>query len=129
MRFTEEDCQSIGRQLKAARVLKQQTQRDLAKALGVTREMVIKYEHGKVAPTGGNFAKAVEYAEGLHLPSYGRKLTAQAMERPTAAPGPIAEQIDLPLDVPQEFSGATVRVTRRQGSIEIFAVVSSPARR
>jgi transcriptional regulator with XRE-family HTH domain len=129
MRFTEQDCQSIGRQLKAARAKKQHTQRELAKALGVTREMVIRYEHGKVAPTGENFAKAVEYADGLDLPSYGRKLTAGAMERPTAAPGPAAEQIDLPLGVPQEFSGATVRVTRKQDSIEIFAVVGGPGRR
>lgn len=128
MRFTEEDCQSIGRQLKAARVSKRETQRELAEALGVSREMVIRYEHGKVAPTGENLAKAVKYANGLELPSYGHKLTAEQMERPTAAPGTAAEQIDLPLGVPQEFSGATVRVTRGENSIEIFAVVGGPNR-
>jgi transcriptional regulator with XRE-family HTH domain len=129
MKFTEEDCQSIGRQLKAARVAKRHTQRELAVALGVSRQMVIRYEHGKVAPTGENLAKAVRYAGGLDLPSYKWKLTTEALEQARATPAPYGEQMELPLGVPQEFSGATIRVTRNRDSIEIFAVVGSPARR
>ena len=129
MRFTEEDSQSIGRQLKAARATKGHTQRGLAQALGVSREMVIRYEHGKVAPTGENLARAVRYAEGLELPSYKYKLTAKAMEQPSAAPAPTEHQLELPLDVPQEFPDATVRITRREHSIEIFAVVGGPGGR
>jgi len=91
--------------------------------------MVIRYEHGKVAPTGENLAKAVKYVDGLFLPSYGHKLTAEAMERPTALPSPAAVQVELPLGVPQEFPDTTVRLTRKQDSIEIFAVVGGPARR
>jgi transcriptional regulator with XRE-family HTH domain len=129
MRFTEEDCQSIGRQLKAARAMKGHTQRELARALGVTREMVIRYEHGKVAPTGENLARAVRYAEGLKLPSYKYKLTVEAMEQPSAAPAPTEQQLELPLDVPQEFPDATVRITRKEHSIEILAVIGGPGRR
>src|SRR5437762_1966637 len=114
MRFTEEDCQSIGRQLKAARATKGHTQRKLAQELGVSREMVIRYEHGRVAPTGENLARAVRYAEGLDLPSYRYKLTAKAMEQLDAAPAPTVQQLELPLDVPQEFPDATVRITRKE---------------
>jgi len=129
MRFTQEDCQSIGRQLKAARAVKRHTQRELAAALGVSRQMVSRYEHGRVAPTGENLAKAVRYAGGLDLPSYNWKLTTEALEQARATPSPYGEQMELPLGVPQEFSGATIRVTRNLDSIEILAVVGGPGRR
>ena len=109
--------------------MKGHTQRELARALGVTREMVIRYEHGKVAPTGENLARAVRYAEGLKLPSYKYKLTVEAMEQPSAAPAPTEQQLELPLDVPQEFPDATVRITRKEHSIEILAVIGGPGRR
>jgi transcriptional regulator with XRE-family HTH domain len=129
MRFTEEDCQSIGRQLRAARVTKGETQKELADALGVSREMVIRYEHGRVAPTGENLARAVTYAGGLELPSYKYRLTAEALERPSATPAAPEQQLELPLGIPQEFPGTTVRITRKEDSIEIFAVVGGPDRR
>lgn len=90
--------------------------------------MVIRYEHGKVAPTGEALTRAVRYIGGLNLPGYEYKLTAEALEQPKATTGPAATQIELPLGLPQEFSGATVRVTRNEDSIEIFAVVGGPAR-
>jgi transcriptional regulator with XRE-family HTH domain len=129
MRFTGEDCQSIGRQLKAARVKKGDTQKELARALGVSREMVIRYEHGKVAPTGETLARAVRYAGGLELPSYKYRLTADVMEQPTGASRLAGEEVDLPLGVPQVFPGTTVRITRNEDSIEIFAVVGGTGRR
>ena len=60
------------------------------------------------------------------MPSYKYKLTAKAMEQPSAAPAPTEEQLELPLDVPQEFPDATVRITRKEHSIEIFAVAGGP---
>jgi transcriptional regulator with XRE-family HTH domain len=129
MRFTEEDCQSIGRQLKHAREVKRHTQRELAGALGVSRQMVIRYEQGKVAPTGKVLVKAVRYTGGLDLPSYNWKLTTESLEHARATPAPYGEQMELPLGVPQEFSDATIRVTRNLDSIEIFAVVGGPGRR
>ncbi len=129
MKFTEEDCQSIGQQLKAARLTKKHTQRQLASAIGVSRQMVSRYEHGKVAPTGENLAKAVRYTGGIDLPTYKWKLTTEALEQARATPAPYGQQMELPLGVPQEFSGATIRVTRNLDSIEILAVVSGPRRR
>jgi transcriptional regulator with XRE-family HTH domain len=124
MRFTEEICQSIGRQLRGARKAKGHTQKDLAKSLGVSRRMVMKYEQGKVAPTGENLARAISYVGGgLDLPGYEYKLTAQALERPKVPPARPEQQLELPLGVPQSFPGTTVRITRTEDSIEIFAVV------
>src|SRR5208283_4581124 len=127
MRFTEEICQSIGRQLRKARKAKGDTQKNLAKSLGVSRRMVMKYEQGKVAPTGENLARAISYVgDGLDLPSYEYKLTVQAMERPKSAPARLEQQLELPLGIPQDFPGTTVRITRTEDSIEIFAVVGAP---
>ena len=127
MRFSKEIREMIGCQIRDARMARGATQRKLAEVLGVSRYMVIRYEKGRDTPTGATLAKAVLYLGGLELPGY--KLTAEALERPRAAPVPTAEQIELPLGVPQEFPGATVRVTRNRDSIEIFAVVSGPGRR
>jgi hypothetical protein len=91
--------------------------------------MVMKYEQGKVAPTGENLARAVNYVGGLDLPGYDYKLTPQALERVKVGPQRIEEQMELQLGVPQEFSGATVRVTRNSDSIEILAVVGGSSRR
>lgn len=129
MRFTEEICQSIGRQLRDARKAKGDTQKKLAEVLGVSRRMIMKYEQGKVAPTGEALARAVSYVGGLDLPGYDYKLTAKALEKPSAAPVRSEQQLELPLDIPQEFPGTTVTITRRQESIEIFAVVGSTERR
>ena len=129
MRFTEEICRSIGQQLKQARIAKKHKQRELAGELRVSRRMVIRYEKGEVAPTGETLARAVRYVGGLDLPGYDYKLTVEAVEQPRPAPGPAAQQIELPLGVPQEFPGATVRVTRKDDSMEIFAVVSGLRRR
>ncbi len=127
MSITEQIRKSIGRQLRDVRIARRHTQRRLAEALGVSRQMVIRYEKGEAAPTGANLVKAVEYLGALDLQGY--KLTAEALEQPTPAVAPAAEQMELPLGVPQEFPGATVRVTRNWDSIEIFAVLSGPRRR
>ena len=129
MKFTEEICKSIGQQLRRARIDKRDKQKQLAEVLGVSRRMVIRYEKGEVAPTGENLARAVRYVGGLDLPGYDYKLTVEAVEQPRPAPGRAAQQIELPLGVPQEFPGATVRVTRKEDSMEIFAVVSGLRRR
>ena len=130
MRFTPQICESIGRQLKDARIRKGHTQRSLAEVLGVSRRMVIKYEKGEVAPTGQSLTKAAKYVGGLDLPGYDYKLTTEALKKPEAGPETAAtQQMELPFGVPQEFSGATVRVTRSENSIEILAVVGGPDRR
>ena len=90
----------------------------------------MKYEQGKVAPTGENLTKAANYVGSLNLPGYDYKLTTEALKKPGAVPATTpARQMELPFGVPQEFSGATVRVTRNENSIEIFAVVGSPGPR
>jgi transcriptional regulator with XRE-family HTH domain len=130
MRFTEEICRSIGKQLRDARSGNRHTQRKLAEILGVTRRMVIKYEKGTVAPTGENLTKAANYVGGLDLPGYDYKLTTEALKKPGgSAETPVAQQMDLPFGVPREFSGATVRVIRSENSIEILAVVGGAGRR
>jgi transcriptional regulator with XRE-family HTH domain len=130
MRFTPQICESIGRQLRDTRKGKHDTQRELAGILGVSRRMVMKYEQGKVAPTGEALTRAANYAGGLDLPGYDYKLTTEALRRPGAPPATTtSQQMDLPFGVPQEFCGATVRVTRSETSIEILAVLGGPDRR
>ena len=129
MRFSGEDCKRIGEQLKACRLKRGDTQKQLARVLGVTREMVIRYEQGKVAPTGENLARAITYAGGLELPSYKYRLTTEVLKQPIAARAAPSKQLELPLGIPQEFPGTTVRITRREGTIEIVAVIGDPDRR
>jgi transcriptional regulator with XRE-family HTH domain len=123
MKFTQEICRSIGRQLRETRRANHQTQRELAQLLGVSRQMVVRYEKGVVAPTGEVLAKVARYVGHIDLPGYDYKLTAQALEHPRPAPASIEEQLKLPLDMPQEFPDSTVRITRKEDCIEIFAVV------
>lgn len=94
----------------------------------MSRYMVIRYEKGKDAPKGATFARAVRYLGTLDILGY--RLTAESFEPPKTVPAPITEQLELlPLGVPQEFPGATVRVTRHEESIEIHAVISGSGRR
>ena len=128
MRLSQEARTQIAQQLKAARLEKKLTKIELARELGVSRQMIYRYEEGLDAPSAQNLAKALRYL-GVSVIVQGHKLTAEAFEIRGKGPIPPGEQIDLPLGVPQEFSGTTIRVTRNEGSIEIHALISSTTRR
>jgi DNA-binding XRE family transcriptional regulator len=88
MRFTREICQSIGRQLRDARLANRHTQQQLALVLRVSRQTVIRYERGELAPTGEVLARVVSYVGALELGACERKLTSEALEPSKPLPDP-----------------------------------------
>ena len=96
-----------------------QTQNAVAKHLGLSRQMINRYEGGYDAPTAENLAKALRYfGISIELPGY--RLTAEALEPFEKAQAPKEIQFELPFGKPQEFPNATVRVTRDKDRLEIL---------
>jgi hypothetical protein len=62
---------------------------------------------------------------GIELDIEGHKFTAEALETRRRSPGKPAKQLELPLDRPQEFSDARVRIIRKSDSIEIHTLVTA----
>jgi len=118
MRISKEIRQLIGTKLKEERIKRKETQRTVSQNLGLSRQMVNRYEKGHDAPTADNLAKALRYfGTSIDLPGY--RLTAEALEVP-AKPGARKEvQFEMPFGKPQEILDATVRLTRERDSLEI----------
>jgi len=128
MRLTKEIRLLIGDQLKAARVEREETQATVAVRLGISRQMINRYEKGRDAPTAQNLARLMRYF-GIPLDLPGFKLTAEALELEPKRDLPTAEQFTLPFGKERVFPGATVRVKRNRNSLEIYALIQQPRRR
>jgi len=116
--MSKEIRQAIGTKLREARIAKKETQSDVGTKLGLSRQMISRYEKGHDAPTAGNLAKALRHF-GIGIDLAGYRLTAEALEIPTKTEGPREVQFELPFGKPQEFLSARVRVTRERDSLEI----------
>ena len=119
MRMSREIRQLIGNRLREARIARRQTQSKVAEELGLSRQMVNRYEKGRDAPTAENLAKALRYF-GITIELPGYRLTAEALEPSDKAQTPKEIQFELPYGKPQDFSNATVRVTREKDRLEIL---------
>jgi len=116
--MSREIRQLIANRLREARIARRETQSRVAEELGLSRQMVNRYEKGRDAPTADNLAKALRYF-GISIDLPGYRLTAEALEVP-AKPGARKEvQFEMPFGKPQEILDATVRLTRERDSLEI----------
>ena len=97
---------------------------DVAGKLGLSRQMVNRYENGHDSPRPENLARLVRHY-GITLNIEGYKFTAEALETMPRDMGKPAKQLELPLGKPQEFTKASVRITRKSDSIEIYALITS----
>ena len=116
--MSREIRQLIANRLREARIARRETQRRVAEELGLSRQMVNRYEKGHDAPTADNLAKALRYF-GISIDLPGYRLTAEALEVPAKPGAPKEVQFEMPFGKPQEILDATVRLTRERDSLEI----------
>jgi transcriptional regulator with XRE-family HTH domain len=120
MRMSPEIRQAIGNALRKARVDANKTQSHVAREVGLSRQMICRYEKGHDAPTGENLGKLLRhFGISIELPGYAWRLTAEALETAKARPLPLSQQLTLELNKPQEVHNAKVRIVRKEDSIEI----------
>jgi len=120
----EEVRRNVAQQLRIARASRGETQEVVARELGISRQMLNRYENGHDSPRPENLARLVRYY-GMSLDIEGHRFTAEALETKRQPMGKPAKQLDLPLNRPQEFSDARVRIIRKSDSIEINAVITA----
>lgn len=121
MRISKEIRDAIGHSLRQARQERRETQQQLADHLGLSRQMINRYEKGHDAPTAENLLKILRHLGiGIPLPGYKYTLTTEALQQPLGTPFVVPQQLTLELDKPQEVRNATVRILPKRDSIEIF---------
>jgi transcriptional regulator with XRE-family HTH domain len=112
--------QVIARALRDARGKANLTQKQVADAVGLSRQMICRYENGRDGPTGENLGKLLRYFKiGVQLPGYDWRLTAEALEAPGRVSQPVPKQMVLEPNKPQEVQNAKVSIVRKEDSIEI----------
>lgn len=120
MRMSKEIRGAIGQRLRQARIEKGETQEQVADKLGLSRQMINRYEKGRDAPKAENLGKLLSYfVIGINLPGYDYRLTAEALETLASAPHPLPQQLSLELDKSSELTNARVRIRPTRSSIEI----------
>lgn len=120
MRMSREIREAIGRELRRARIDSKQTQKQLADSLGLSRQMICRYENGHDAPSAENLANILKYLRTrIDLPAFGLRLTAEDLAGPAVGPQPVPRQLVLELDKPHDLENAKVRILRKTNSIEI----------
>jgi transcriptional regulator with XRE-family HTH domain len=124
MRMSEEIRRAIGAKLREARIAKNETQTEVGTKLGLSRQMISRYEKGHDAPTADNLARALRYF-GISIDLPGYRLTAESLETPTKTGASPGVQFELPYGKPQEFLSARVRVTRERGSLQVVILSTS----
>ncbi len=122
MRMTSEIRQAIGRALREARARTSpmKSQKQVADDVGLSRQMICRYEKAHDAPTGENLGKLLKYfGISIELPGYSWRLTAEALEGPKGDAESSFQQLTLELNKPREVQNAKVRIVRKENSIEI----------
>jgi transcriptional regulator with XRE-family HTH domain len=119
---------AIAIKLKQVRLARKQTQQQVADKLGLSRQMINRYEKGKDAPTEDNLLKVLRYVgDSIDVPAFGFTLTAQALEKPGRALYSVPRQLVLEPGKSHELPNATVQIVRRERSIEILISEASVA--
>jgi transcriptional regulator with XRE-family HTH domain len=127
MRIAEEIRREIGSRLREARLKVMKTQKQVADAVGLSRQMINRYENGHDAPTAENLAHILDYLRtGIHLSTFGLRLTAEDLGARPVGPQLVPKQLVLELDKPYDLENANVRILRRGGSIEIIVTQFVP---
>jgi transcriptional regulator with XRE-family HTH domain len=118
--MTAESRRAIGAALRTARVNRGQTQQQIGENVGLSRQMINRYENGRDAPKAENLGKLLKYLGiRIPLPDHDYVLAAEAFEKPVLELETPAEQLNLELDKPSEFTDAYVRIFPKKTSIEI----------
>ena len=107
--------------MRDARLKSGKTQKEVAAALGLSRQMVCRYENGHDAPTAENLGRAIRYFDiSIDLPAFGLRLTAEELRGRQIGPQLVPKQLVLELDKPHDLENAKVRILRKKDSIQII---------
>jgi transcriptional regulator with XRE-family HTH domain len=118
--MSKEVRDAIGEKVRKARKDQKLTQQQLARKIGLRRQMINRYENGRDAPKAENLGRILKYLGiAIDLPDYGYRLTAEALEQPDEGHPRVPQQLSLELDKPTEVSNANVRILPTRNSIEI----------
>jgi len=124
MRMRKDIREEIGRRLREARLGRPgtpETQEQVAEKLGLSRQMINRYERGRDAPKAENLGKLLKYyGISINLPGYDYRLTAEALEVPDRTVPSLNEQLSLELDKSSVLTNASVRILPKRNSIEII---------
>jgi transcriptional regulator with XRE-family HTH domain len=111
----------LGAKIKEARESAFITQIDLGKRVGVTRQMIGRYESGDDSPS---FYLLTRIATALELEEVTVEgVTVKFSEVGGAKPRLVQRQLRLPFDKMHTFKGATVEITPRKGRLILTAVI------
>jgi transcriptional regulator with XRE-family HTH domain len=110
--------EKLGEQIRQAREDANITQDELAKALGVTRQTIIKYEKKGLALVDVFAQMAVELEMSFRI-----KDLIVTVERTSPRLRTVPKQLRLDFEKSQIFSGAVISITPKEGQILIKAKV------
>lgn len=110
--------QELGKQIRDARKGAGMTQSKLAKSIGVSRQMVTRYESGNDPPSIEILALAARTLEATFSV---RGILVTSSDERGRGPRPVAKQLVLPFMRSRTFRKAVVEITHRRGRILISA--------
>jgi transcriptional regulator with XRE-family HTH domain len=111
--------QKLADQIKEARESANLTQDELAKMLGISRQMVINYEKNKGVPAINILAQmAVEFETRFKI-----KDLIISVEQVSPRLRSVPKQLRLDFEKSQTFQGAVISITPKEGQILISAKI------
>jgi transcriptional regulator with XRE-family HTH domain len=110
---------NLGNQLKIARKAAHMTQRDLAKHLKVSRQMVCRYEAGSDAPAFDKLALAASILD-VEFQVLDLRITLRDKSGPSGLQS-VPKQLSFQFDKSHRFRNAVVKITPYRGRILITA--------
>lgn len=112
---------NLGEQIKAARKKSGMTQQKFADRIGVSRQMVCRYENGSDLPSLDTLSKIAGALDLGDVEIGGTRLSL-ARKSP-GRPQTTAVQLKLPLGQERRYRKAEVQVARKKGKLHVTAVI------
>jgi transcriptional regulator with XRE-family HTH domain len=111
----------LGAQIRFARESAGVSQGELAKHLGVTRQMIGRYESGRAAPGVDKIAKAASLLRAEFV-VHGYRISS-VLDSRVPKLSLIPHQLSLEYEKPHTSKHSLVRITPRKGKLVIYAEV------
>jgi transcriptional regulator with XRE-family HTH domain len=114
----------IGNAIREARNSLLMTQQDLARHVGVSRQMVSRYESGADSPSIQHLAGIARVLEIDQISVEGTIINFRQLAK-SDGPKLVLRQLKLPFDKISKYEGATIKIEPRKGRLIFTAVMSA----
>jgi transcriptional regulator with XRE-family HTH domain len=114
----------IGDAIRKARNSLLMTQHDLARHVGVSRQMVSRYESGADSPSIQHLAGIARVLEIDQISVEGTIINFRQLDK-SDRPKLVLRQLKLPFDKISKYEGATIKIEPRKGRLIFTAVMSA----